>query len=107
MKELYETIGKCFLELAKLCEDAPKAEKPKSRKKAESKAAEKPAEVLEEKPAISFTEIRSYLAELSRAGKTAEIRQLILSYGKEKLSDIEPSSYSDLMQKAKELEDAR
>lgn len=102
MKELYETIGNCFLELAKRMEEAPAPKKTKS-KKADPKPKDETKEV---KETISFTKLRAFLADLSRSGKTKEVRDIILSYGKEKLSDIEPSDYESLMEKAKELADA-
>ena len=51
----------------------------------------------------SLPEVRAVLAEKARAGKTAEIRSLLSSYGAEKLSDIPPEKYSALMKDAERI----
>ena len=44
-------------------------------------------------PVVSLEEVRGVLAELSSSGKTAQVRQLILDAGAERLSDgIRPST---------------
>lgn len=50
--------------------------------------------------AYSLEEVRAKLADISRAGFTDEVRELIEKYGASKLSEIEPSKYSDLMKDA-------
>ena len=48
----------------------------------------------------SLEEVRAELADLSRAGFTDDVRELIEKYGASKLSEIEPSKYADLMKDA-------
>lgn len=57
-------------------------------------------------PAVSLEEVRGVLAELSSAGKTAQVRQLILDAGTQQLSDVDPSKYGWLLEQAKGLSDA-
>lgn len=57
-------------------------------------------------PVISLEEVRGVLAELSSAGKTAQVRQLILDAGAERLSDVDPAKYGWLLDQAKGLSDA-
>lgn len=57
-------------------------------------------------PAVSLEEVRGVLAELSSAGKTAQVRQLILDAGAQRLSDVDPSKYGWLLEQAKGLSDA-
>lgn len=57
-------------------------------------------------PAVSLEEVRGVLAELSSAGKTAQVRQLILDAGAQRLSDVDPSKYEWLLEQAKGLSDA-
>ncbi len=45
----------------------------------------------------SLTEVRALLAEKSRAGFTAEIRELLAKHGADKLSGIDPSEYAALV----------
>ena len=59
--------------------------------------------VVPERPAITLEEVRAVLARKSRAGFTAEVRALLVSHGAEKLSEIDPSKYSSLLQEAEVL----
>lgn len=45
----------------------------------------------------SLTEVRALLAEKSRAGFTAEVRELLSKHGADKLSGIDPSEYAALV----------
>lgn len=45
------------------------------------------------KPALSLEEVRAVLADKSRAGHTAEIRELLKKYGASKLSLVDPKHY--------------
>lgn len=54
-------------------------------------------------PVVSLEQVRGVLAELSSAGKTAQVRQLILDAGAQRLSDVDPVNYSWLLERAKGL----
>lgn len=47
--------------------------------------------------ALSLTEVRKILADKSRAGFTAEVKQILTKHGAEKLSEIAPSEYAALV----------
>ena len=69
------------------------------------------AEELKEKapaadPVLTLEEIRAVLAEKSRKGHTAEIRSLLLKYGADKLSQLDPANYRALLADAEVLKDA-
>lgn len=57
----------------------------------------------QEKKAISIEEVRSVLAEKSQAGKGPEIRTLIVKYGADKLTDLDPSCYEVLLNEVEAL----
>lgn len=57
-------------------------------------------------PVVSLEQVRGVLAELSSAGKTAQVRQLILDAGAQRLSDVDPGKYGWLLDQAKRLSDA-
>lgn len=61
--------------------------------------AEQPAEAEPTVPEkqMTFEEVRAVLAELSRAGHTAEVRALIKKHGANKLSEIDPKNYAALL----------
>lgn len=54
----------------------------------------------------SLEEVRAILAEKSRDGFTAQIRDLLLKYGAKKLSEIDPASYKALVADAEVLGNA-
>lgn len=53
-----------------------------------------------EKKALSLTDVRAVLAEKSRNGYTADVKALLLKYGADKLSDINPIDYESLLEEA-------
>ena len=64
---------------------------PESSAKSESKAtAPKPK-------ALTFEEVRAVLAEKSRNGHTAKVRELLEKHGASKLSEIDPKKYAALL----------
>ena len=56
-----------------------------------------------EKPALSLEEVRAVLADKSRAGHTAEIRDLLKKHGASKLSLVDPKHYEALLREAEVL----
>ncbi|MFV0503764.1 MAG: hypothetical protein ACK5LT_07335 [Lachnospirales bacterium] len=47
--------------------------------------------------ALTLTDVRKVLAEKSRNGHTAKVKELLIKYGADKLSEIDPSKYSALL----------
>ena len=58
----------------------------------------------EQKPDISFEDVRAALAAKSVAGFTAEVRQLIEKYGAAKLSAVKEADYAALLADAEALQ---
>ena len=74
--------------------------------KDEPQAAEAPKEqpAPEQKAeTVTFVQLRSRLSEISRSGKTAEVKELITKYGASKLSDIAESDYAVVLAEAEGL----
>ena len=74
------------------------------------KAEEKPSvEETKEEPVApaqktySLAEVRAKLAELTKGGKKAQVKELLNSFGAEKLTDVKEEDYAALMEKAGEL----
>ena len=75
-----------------------------------NEALKKVAESLEElskavrelctEPEIKPEEVRKVLAEMSKRGKTAEVKALLQKYGAEKLSEVNPKDYAELLKEA-------
>ena len=55
------------------------------------------------KPTPTLEEVRAVLADKSRAGHTAEIRELLKKYGASKLSLVDPKHYEALLREAEVL----
>lgn len=53
---------------------------------------------------IRLEDVRKVLAELSRNGKTSKVRELLIKYGANKLSEINPENYYALLDDARKLE---
>lgn len=72
----------------------------------EPQAAEAPKEQTtpkQEEATVTFVQLRSRLSEISRSGKTAEVKELIAKYGASKLSDITESDYAAVLAEAEGL----
>lgn len=61
----------------------------------------------EEKPELKLEDVRPVLANLSRAGHTAEVRELLQKYGAAKLSAIDPANYEALLKDAEVIGNGR
>ena len=59
----------------------------------------------EETPAPSLEQVRSILADKSREGFTKQIRELLQKYGADRLSEVDPIHYRDLIREAEGLND--
>lgn len=53
--------------------------------------------------ALTLEEVRAVLADKSRAGHMAEIRELLKKYGASKLSLVDPKHYEALLREAEVL----
>lgn len=54
----------------------------------------------------SLSDVRVVLARLSHQGHTREVQDLIRKYGAERLSDVSPDCYEQLLADAEVIEDA-
>lgn len=87
IKEVITDLELLISHLKELSKDDKKEKK--SNKKTEGK--------------ITLGDVRGYLAKLSQHGKTSEVKNLIIKYGGNKLSDIDESDYENLLNDAKEI----
>ena len=70
--------------------------------------SEDPQEAPKAEPAcelvpITLEEVRTVLAELSRDGKTQEVKDLLKKHGASKLSEINPDEWETLLEEAAEI----
>jgi len=59
--------------------------------------------VKQEEKTYEIEDVRKILADKSRLGHTAKIRELLEKYGAKKLSEIDPSNYKDLVADVEKL----
>lgn len=69
----------------------------------ETTAEEVPKLVEKPEPQIPLEKIRGVLAEKSRAGFTAEVRDIIKNHGADRLSDIDPKEFPEILKEAEVL----
>ena len=60
----------------------------------------------EKKPELTLEQVRAVLADKSRAGHTAAVRDLLQKYGAAKLSQVDPKHYEALMKDAEVISNA-
>ena len=60
----------------------------------------------EKKPELTLEQVRAVLADKSRAGHTAAVRDLLQKYGADKLSQVEPKQYEALLKDAEVIGNA-
>lgn len=63
----------------------------------------KEEKVKQEEKIYEIEDVRKILADKSRLGHTAKIRELLEKYGAKKLSEIDPSNYKDLVADVEKL----
>lgn len=74
------------------------------KKKAASKKKGPEAKAEEAMKEYTFTEVRTFLADKSRAGHTAEVKKILAAHGADKLSELDPAEYAAVMAEAEVLE---
>ncbi len=58
----------------------------------------------EPQPQLKLEDVRAVLADKSRAGYTAQVRELLTKYGASKLSAVDPANYAALLADAEVLD---
>ena len=73
--------------------------------KSESKNEERLKEEIKKEyvKAITLEDVRAKLSALSQSGKQKEVKELIKKYGVNKLTDIHPCNFKELLEFAEEL----
>ncbi len=94
-------IGEDIIALADYLAAYVKEEQVSVEETAPSVAKEQPAA-----PSIKLEDVRTVLAEISRSGKTAQMKELLGRFGASKLSDVKAEDYAALLAAAKEVKNA-
>lgn len=67
-------------------------------KKAAKKAAKAPEPEVEAAPALTIEDVRASLAAVVKNGGSAQVRDALAGMGVSKLSDLDPSRFSELLE---------
>lgn len=94
-------IGEDFIALADYLTAYVKEEKTNT-----EEIASPATEEAQKAPAIKLEDVRTVLAEISRSGKTAQMKELLGRFGATKLSDVKAEDYPALLEAAKEVKNA-
>ena len=98
LKECGKKLAAVSEELAEIFsasdEKAPEKKKASAQKKKPEQAAKE----------YTFTEVRTFLADKSRAGHTAEVKKILAAHGVNKLSDLDKAEYAAVIAEAEVLE---
>lgn len=66
-----------------------------------------PKEVKEEKKGITLDEIRAELTSFARKGFTSDIRDIITGFGVNKLSELDPKHYEEVLSRVRDIANGR
>ena len=103
ISEKVSTVARVIAEI--ISEFQGESDKPAvETKKAALKQIEAKPEPEEAKKEYTFTEVRTFLADKSRAGHTAEVKKILAAHGADKLSDLDKAEYAAVMAEAEVLE---
>lgn len=102
LKECGEKLVGISEELAEILSGSD--EKEPVKKKAAAKKKESEAKEPEPVKEYTFTEVRTFLADKSRAGHTAEVKKILVAHGADKLSNMDKAEYAAVMAEAEVLE---
>ena len=95
ISEKVSVISKVIVEI--ISEFQTETDKPAIETKAKKSAPKQIEAKAEPVKEYTFIEVRTILAEKSRAGHTADIKKILVSHGAEKLSEIDPSEYAAIV----------
>lgn len=85
-------------------EEKPPAKKTAPKKKAVEEP--KPEQQSEEEKALTLEDVRAICADKSRKGFTAEVKAVLTMHGADKLSEVDPAEYKDLLAEVEVLGNA-
>lgn len=66
-----------------------------------------PKKEKEEKKAFTFDEIRAELTSFARKGFTNDIRDIIVGFGSNKLSELDPKHYEEVLTRMRDIANGR
>lgn len=109
LSKVLQELKKCGESLVSISEELTEIfsgteEKGPEKKKTVSKKKEPEAKAEETTKEYTFTEVRTFLADKSRAGHTAEVKKILAAHGADKLSELDPAEYAAVMAEAEVLE---
>ena len=103
LASIIQELRACSDALTAIADDLASLFMSTEEKQDEKLSPEEPQGSTKAKPALRLEDVRAVLAEKSRAGLTAKVRELIAKYGAQRLSDVDPAKYDELLSEAEVL----
>ena len=99
-------IGEGFMTLADQLESIIPTAETETTMQAEDVEKKEPAPTEKTEPTIKLEDVRAVLADISRTGKTAEMKGLLSKYGASRLSELDPACYEAVLAEAEVIKNA-
>ena len=108
LKKCGESLVAISGELAEIFSASEETAEPEKKKAASKKKEAETETKAEPAPAAAkeytFIEVRTILADKSRAGHTADVKKILTAHGAAKLSELDPKEYAAVVAEAEVLE---
>ena len=99
-------IGEGFIILADQLERIIPTAETETTMQAEDVEKKEPAPTEKTEPSIKLEDVRAVLADISRTGKTAEMKGLLSKFGASRLSELDPTCYEAVLAEAEVIKNA-
>lgn len=99
---LIDNLSQSLTAIASFLKEAQPSVPAKKETPKKAKASEKAAPASETKP-VTIEQVRKVLAEKSQEGLTVKVKELLKKFGADKLSELDPACYADLLSAAQAL----
>ena len=99
-------IGEGFMILADQLERIIPTAETETTMQAEDVEKKEPAPTEKTEPSIKLEDVRAVLADISRTGKTAEMKGLLSKFGASRLSELDPTCYEAVLAEAEAIKNA-
>ena len=99
-------IGEGFMTLADQLESIIPTAESDIALPAEDVEKKEPAPTEKTEPSIKLEKVRAVLADISRTGKTAEMKGLLSKFGASRLSELDPACYEAVLAEAEVIKNA-
>lgn len=106
LKKCGEAMINISDELTDMLSGADEEKQPAKKAAPKKKVAEEPKAEVSEERTLTLEAVRAVCADKSRKGFTAEVKAILTKYGADKLSEVDPAEYKELLAEVEVLGNA-